>query len=825
MHSDHISAAPLLATPSSRWWQLWPLLQQSFWQGLRELLRKPTQSVPFVLSLALMLAMFVTLICISRTLWLQPIAGVKDITQVRHLEFKIDMGAVKFDFFDVKMFASLQQKLAAGQFSLLSFQQDKLELTNQQINIAHIMTNTTAAEMLGLRLLAGTNPTQSSGPMQVWISEALWREHFANSNTVLGQTVKLAGKMLTIAGVVEHFAGHHQSDYIQPYQIWQFLSPTDLTEMKAKMQSKVLLYRQFENHDFKEADIRSWFQEHMKQHGDTNAGMTKQIQITQQPYQQLILGQSALLSLALLAVGALLLAVTILNLANLTAGRFTGRQRDMALQMVAGCQLNRLRWLIFAELSAWTLPAFLLSLLTAAWMLRLLPDFTGDLFPMVNQMQLTLLDACTLLVIVLFLTVFLMLPLVPRQLTTHLQGYLAGSGKGVAAQRSLASGWLILQVLLSTSIVLTAGSLTLSSYHYIYQDLGYQRIAAQQIKPMNTTVLDESMAPATTEQEQAEFLRWQDFKKLLQQQFADFTVFQADNLPINKAFIMRPLNKQDSEDSVMVMSHQIDQGYIEAFQMPILHGRSFQPQDIQQTQPKPILINQRYASQLVGTNLQQAIDLTLNSEKKQFKVIGILQNTKSMIELPAIYQLPTTSVPPGLVLIKSKGTEAITAEEQQKVGQLLQQAGLSEPLSWTSLSDLFNTHSRQSRLNFYLIGLLAATSLLLAVLGVAGIGRLYSHQRRYELAVRLATGASQRQLYLLMLKPLLPLLALAVALALLISHLLLAKLWHYFPQLEQLELPMQLLLALLMWLVAALAGWWPVRQTLRQDPLQTLRSL
>lgn len=828
MHSDHISAAPLIAPPSSHWWQLWPLLQLSFWQGLRELLRKPTQSVPFVLSLALMLAMFVTLICISRTLWLQPIAGVKDIAQVQAIGFDMEIGGAKMNFFDVKMFPALQQNLTgAGQFSLLSFSRQPVHLAATQIQPTLIVANHQAADMLGLKLLSGTRPAESTGASQVWISEALWRTFFAASADVQGQSLEMAGQHYSIAGVVEHFAGHSSSALTQPNQIWQFIPDAELANQLTGGQTTILLYRQTSTQPLQQQDLQTWHQAQLDQQALPANHPHRHLSITQQPYLQLILGQSGVLALMLLAVSMLLLAITVLNLANLTAGRFTSRQRDMALQLVAGCSLGRLRVLIFTELLAWTLPAFTLALLAAAWLLRLLPEITGGLFPLVSQMQLTLSDIMALLLVVLLLTTALSLPLLTRHFATNLQSTLAASGKGLPAQRGLARSWLLLQVLLSTTVVLTAACLTLSSYRHIYTELGYQLQPASHLT-VNRSIADneEQVDQAIKEQQDhAYFLRWQSLQQLISAQLPEYQVLLAEGLPIQSTFKMLLLKKQGSDEVGMVLTQQTDAVYHSAFAMPLLHGRYLQPADLAAGGPTPVLINQFYAKQLAGNDWTQAIGLTLLQEEKQFQVVGILQDVKSYMVLPAFYRLPHQDMKPGLVLRHRDGNSALTPEQQQQVAQLLLQAGLTEELQWTSLMDIFQLQSRQSRLNFYLIGLLAATSLLLAVLGVAGIGRLYSHQRRYELAVRLATGASQRQLYLLMLKPLLPLLALAVALALLISHQVLAKLWPYFPQLEQLELPMQLLLALLMWLVAALAGWWPVRQTLRQDPLQTLRSL
>ena len=159
------------------------------------------------------------------------------------------------------------------------------------------------------------------------------------------------------------------------------------------------------------------------------------------------------------------------------------------------------------------------------------------------------------------------------------------------------------------------------------------------------------------------------------------------------------------------------------------------------------------------------------------------------------------------------------------VEQTLQELPHFGGISWFNLKEEWAGYTKQPRLNFYLISLLTATSLLLAILGIAGIGRLHSHQRRFELAVRLATGARLKQLYWLVLAPLLPLLAAAVLLSVLASNQVLLRLSVWWPQLEALPLSWQAGLTVGLWTIAALACWWPVRQALQADPLQSLRSL
>ena len=821
------------------WWRCYPLYWHSFAQGSRDLLRLPAQSLPFVLSLALMLALFLTIASLSRSLLVQPVPGIDKIEQIQLIQTKVDIGPAVMNLMSKEMLPGLQQSLAGpGEFSFLGFGTGKLKLA-QQHDVVTVEANAGAVANLGVPVILGMPPIEANNRHEVWLSEALWQQLFASDPNIIGQTLQLDEETLTIRGVLAHFVGHQQARNNQQLQLWRFYQLKDLGPLKMKLTSNsnnLLLYRHPESRTLDPAAVGEW----LTNSKDTTtfkamfSGMNMTPAINQQPYLTWIQGESATLALVLLAVAVVLLVITVLNLTNLCAGRFTSRQRDMALQLVAGCSIGRLRWLLYLELLAWTLPALCLSVLLALWLLRLLPTLTGNLFPVIHHLQVSGADLIVLVAVVAILTSALSWPLVPKSLQQQLQPVLAGSGKGMQQHKGLSKTVLFSQLGMSAVLVLTAASLTLSGYLTIYTNQGYRLSNAEYFNLDQALDLDEKAAAHDTAkldpkkaaaEKKIRHQAWQDLQQRLQKKLPQHQVLLSTGMPFHSSFFAETVKIPPQNDERMVVTTVSEPSFHQAFGMTLLHGRWLTPGDAEAAKNlQPILINQQLAKQIAGDDLAAALGQSLIKGEVSFQIVGILQDVKQYMNSPSMYQVLRTAEAFGDIGI-AMVSDADTPVDRAVVEQTIQELPNFGAISWFNLKEQWAGYTKQSRLNFYLISVLTTTSLLLAILGIAGIGRLHSHQRRFELAVRLATGARLKQLYWLVLAPLLPLLAAAVLLSVWVSNQVLLRLSVWWPQLETLPLSWQAGLVVSLWSIAALACWWPVRQALRADPLQSLRSL
>jgi ABC-type antimicrobial peptide transport system permease subunit len=132
-------------------------------------------------------------------------------------------------------------------------------------------------------------------------------------------------------------------------------------------------------------------------------------------------------------------------------------------------------------------------------------------------------------------------------------------------------------------------------------------------------------------------------------------------------------------------------------------------------------------------------------------------------------------------------------------------------------------HATQS-LYSRLVGFFAAVALLLSGLGLHGVVAHAMATRRRELGIRLALGALQRQLVLLVFRqgalPLVIGAAIGLAGAIAVGRLIASLLYHVSPyDVTTLSLSIGVLLA-----IGLLALWLPARRATRIDPMIALRA-
>jgi len=136
----------------------------------------------------------------------------------------------------------------------------------------------------------------------------------------------------------------------------------------------------------------------------------------------------------------------------------------------------------------------------------------------------------------------------------------------------------------------------------------------------------------------------------------------------------------------------------------------------------------------------------------------------------------------------------------------------------------FNDATWRTRTSAELLGVFAAQALLLAALGLYALMSQAVEQRRRELGVRMALGATRRDIMRLIISRVFVLALLGTAVGVVLAvpsmRLLTALLYQVTPT----DPVVFTLLALTLIAIAVLAGYVPARRATRVDPLITLRA-
>jgi predicted permease len=273
----------------------------------------------------------------------------------------------------------------------------------------------------------------------------------------------------------------------------------------------------------------------------------------------------------------------------------------------------------------------------------------------------------------------------------------------------------------------------------------------------------------------------------------------------------------------------VSNDYFKTLGVPLIAGRDFTEQDLIRTQPRRVVISQRIAELLWPgeSAIGRQIELWKGQSGSPGEVIGVVGDMRDwgLTEDPtySVY-LPTygTSLSPAFFVVHSAVPMATVVPLLRSV---VAELDPTIPLSGVqSLDDMVADSVASRRFTMLLLAALAALALLLAVGGVYGVLSYSVSQRRTEVGVRLALGASTHSvLRLVMVQGLVPVvvgIVVGAAGAVALSRSMASLLFGMTP----LDIPTYAGVASLLLAAAALSCYLPAREAMRVDVLQALRE-
>jgi putative ABC transport system permease protein len=271
----------------------------------------------------------------------------------------------------------------------------------------------------------------------------------------------------------------------------------------------------------------------------------------------------------------------------------------------------------------------------------------------------------------------------------------------------------------------------------------------------------------------------------------------------------------------------VDGDYHRAVGVPLRRGRAFEARDTESS-PDVILVNdalaQRYfrGEDPVGKRITVEWGDTLRAE-----IVGVVGSVRELSPTqepsPAIY-IPFAKRPDDLfrVVVRTTGDpEALAGSVREIVRSIDPNLPVSEI---RTLDDVASGAVARPRLYLLLLGVFAALALLLAAIGLYGVIAYSVAQRRAEIGVRVALGATGPAVQRLVVGEGMRLAALGLAVglagALLLTRLMRSLLFGVAPT-DPLTLAAT---AALLAAVALAASWLPARRAAGTDPMIALRA-
>jgi putative ABC transport system permease protein len=265
--------------------------------------------------------------------------------------------------------------------------------------------------------------------------------------------------------------------------------------------------------------------------------------------------------------------------------------------------------------------------------------------------------------------------------------------------------------------------------------------------------------------------------------------------------------------------------YFDAIGLPLIRGRWFDEHDEKQTLQVAVINDSMARHRWPGEDpvgKRVSFDkgehwVTIAGIAGDMKEFGLDRAAADEIYVP----LKQAQFAANLLIRTSSDPQSLIRSATQAIHDAGQDVAVSEA---SSLEKARENATASPRLTAMLLSLFAVLALLITAVGLGGVLALAVSQRRQELGIRMALGATHHSVVLMVLKQGLSMAALGIAIglpaSLALTRLVSAVLYDTRPN----DVLTMAGVSLLLVTVAAIACFVPARQATRIDPLIALRS-
>lgn len=298
------------------------------------------------------------------------------------------------------------------------------------------------------------------------------------------------------------------------------------------------------------------------------------------------------------------------------------------------------------------------------------------------------------------------------------------------------------------------------------------------------------------------------------------------NTPVRRADDPQPVGAATLRADFRAMS--LD--FLDVLDIPVVAGRPFDITDGATARPVA-MVNATLARKLGGLDsvVGQSIRIGSAPAAPPHEIVGIVADTRwwgtTLAPLNEVY-IPFAQDRSsfGFVIVESGlDISSITRTIRTAFHAVLPGAAVPATLMAVPLEEMVERSVAGPRFNATLAGSFSALTTILAVIGLFGLVAYSVSQRRQELGIRAALGASPRDLIAATMRSAMLLTAIGIVMGLSIGTYLTRFLESQLYAVERLDGRTFAGAALLMMLAAGVAAYWPARRAAHADPMKALR--
>jgi len=668
----------------------------------------------------------------------------------------------------------------------------------------------------------------------VVLSYGLWKRRFAADPGIVGKTIELNGKILSVVGVMPEkfnfFIKQGTMSGEKP-QLWSpWVLPAAYHQRKdigrfmtvvARLQPRVTKAQAQTEMTSIASRLAQQYPDFDANWGATVVGLREQLSGDLRPALLLLFG----------AVGFVLL-IACANVSSLLLARAAGREREIGIRTAIGASRWRMARQLLTESILLAVIGGGLGIALAVWgtngLLAASPTNLLDLQKVPIDSRV-LAFACAITLFAGLLFGFLPSYISSRGAIAETLKEGGRSASGGRQRRTVRSAFVVAQI--SMALVLLAGSgLLMRSFALL---LGVN--PGFDAKNLLTFTVTLPSARYATDAAQLAF-----FRQLVE---------RTAKIPGVRSATMEsypPMSGLGAATSVRILSQPpraasdlptaavrvVGPDYLRTMSVPLRAGREFDGRELAEMRHVAV-VNQAFVDRYfagVTNPLGQKIAVYMKSDEESehhpSEIVGVVGDVRLVgLDTPAE---PTVYWPhPELVysrmtiLARTSGDPmAIVSAARNE----LRQMDPNEPMaSVATVAELLSDSFSRSRFTMIVLGVFAATALLLAAVGIYGVVAYTVAQRTNEIGIRVAMGAQRRDVLRLVLGQGSRLIFLGVGLGV-AAGLLMTRLMTGMLYAISATDPLTFAgVALLLTAIALLACYVPARRAMRVDPLVALR--
>ncbi len=800
--------------------------------GLRMLLKKPGFTIIVVLTLALGIGANVAIFSVVKGVLLNPLPypDPEQLVTIHQSKPNFEAGAIPYpNFLDMQRQNQTLQSMAISRgagFTLIG--------AGEAERVTARMVSADFFNVYGIKLALGRNFTaeddrKDADPVAI-INARLWSRKFNSDPAMAEKSITLDDRSYRVIGVLPASYNASVAEVYVPIGAWN--SPALQSRTAAlgihgigRLKPGVTIEQAEADLDRVMAALAEAYPASNKGNGATLISL-----------RQRLVGDVQPVLLMLFAAVGLVLLIACVNVSNLMLARSTGRAREFAIRAALGAGRWRLLRQSLVESTMLALIGGAGGLFIAAWGTTAALKALPTALPRQDEIHLDV--RVLLFTLGISLLTGIISGVAPALKTSRwrFNETLKESGRGASSSRARAQGIFVVAEMAMAVVLLISAGLLIRSLNALWNvDPGFK---SDNVMTFSVT-FPPSMRTANAETSRA-------YMRDLSRRLNETPGVKAASL----VYGATPLVSEDdlyfwiegeptpatTSDMHMALVYNVEPGYLPAMGLQLKKGRFFTDQDDERA-TRVAVVDEMLAQQRFGAADPLGRRVITGAEQRPYEIVGVVGHVKQWgldsdeKNLQAQLYLPVRAATdqqiqgtPGMGVIVGANND-IGPSLFTSIRDVVQAQNNQNVISNAqTMNEVIADSLAQRRFAMIVLGSFAAAALLLASLGIYGVISYLVGQRTHEIGIRVALGASRRQILALILGHGLKMTLVGVAVGLLAAFGLTRLMRTLLYGVGATDPATFAIIAVLLMFVALLACYLPARRATKVDPLVALRN-